>query len=478
MKLKVFSVGWEPSFIDELLTPIARLTGIEFTHGLVGDASRLSWAGRQYPQLKFVALSKTREEPLPSPDYELLASLESVGVPTVRNMIRGDRVLRYRSETEAFGYATLLALKLQEKLEELQPDVVLASHDSMHSAMSLAVAKSKGIPWVALAFPVIPDNLTGFCLSLTPDSLVPLVRPVDEQIRLDARKIIRSVGGKELKVVAYRAPASLSQWLRQYLLHAKNLLRRRQSMEAMGIDRFTYPSVAERMRDVARRTFNRVRLPVGRMLQSPPDARYVYFPFHMAPESMLDTWAPFYQNQLEFVTQLSGAIPADTDFVIKLHFSDPDNYSRRQLMQLMKLPRLHIAHPSAAGNLFVDEAALVVGIQGTTCLEAALRGKPVLIFGDSPYLHFPRTERAKRPDELHGQIVNMLDRAPATDEEIEHAYANYLARYMPGRINDWSNPLDQRELRSMADCFIALGSYIEDRNNRSNWYLRPPFLLG
>ncbi len=478
MGFKVFTVGWEPYFIDYLLTPIAKNTGIDFTHGLVGDASRIPDAQKQYPSMKFVALSKSKKDPLPAPDHKLLAGLECVGVSTIKSMVQGDRVLRHCPADEALAYATLLARQIGDTLRVLQPDVVLGSYDSLHAALSLAVAKSLGIPWVAMAFTVIPDNLTGFCKGLTPDRVVPMGRPVDEQLLGQARALIRNVRSREQKVLAFRPPASLTQWLRKYLLHGRNLLRRRQNAGILGIDQFTYPSVGERLYDLSRRSFNRLCLPTSDMLRSPPEARFIYYPFHMAPESMLDTWAPFYQNQLAFVAQLSLAIPVDMAFVVKLHFSDPDNYSRRQLQQLMKLPRLHIAHPNAPGSAFIEEAALVVGIQGTSCLEAALLGKPVLIFGDSPYQHFPRTERAKRPDELHQQVRRMLELPPPNDEEIVEAFAAYMARYMPGRINDWSRPIEKDEFERLSDCFRALRSYIEVPANRANWYHEPPFVSG
>src|SRR5262249_41992573 len=149
--------------------------------------------------------------------------------------------------------------------------------------------------------------------------------------------------------------------------------------------------------------------PTEEMLTAPPNSRFVFFPLQMSPESSIDTWAPFYQDQLALVVQLSLAIPADVEFVVKLHFSDPDNYSRAQLRGLTCLPRLRVIHPDASSHAFLRQAALVVGIQGTARLEAALLGKPVLLFGDSPYQHFPRTERARRPDELHQQIRRMLE---------------------------------------------------------------------
>lgn len=476
MTFKVLTVGWEPYFINDILAPIEKKTGIEFTHGLVGDLSRVPVAKKQYPHIKFIGLSKTKSEPLPNPDYKILASLECVGVPTIKSMLQGDRVLRHRKENEAMGYATLLALRIRDRLKELKPDVVLASHDSLHSAMSLAVAKSLGIPWVAMAFSVIPDNLTGFCNALTPNSLVPIERPVDSQLRNYARELMQNVRSKKHNVMAYRAPASLSQWLRQYMLHAKNLIRRKQATEILGVDRYTYPSILERVSDITRRTFNRISLPSGSMLLSPPKARYIYYPLHMAPESTVDTWAPFFQNQLAFIAQLALAIPADVDFVVKLHFSDPDNYTRRQLQELMNMPNLYVAHPNASGNEFLEEASLVVGIQGTSSLEAALLGKPVLSFGDSPYQYFPRAERANRPDQLYEQIQRMLNLSAPTDDETVEAYAAYMARYMPGRINDWGLPIEKEQLDKYADTFLALRTYVENPVNRANWYNQLPFV--
>lgn len=473
---KVLSIGWEPQFIDYLLSPIAKHAEVDFTHGLVGDASRINVAIKKYPHLKFVALSKTINDALPAPDYELLGSLECVGVLTIKSMIQGDRVLRHLPAHEVLAYATLLARRMRESFLELQPDVVLGSFDSLHAALSLAVAKSMGIPWVAMTFTVIPDNLTGFCRGLTPNTLLPLKRTVDEQLRSQAKAILGNVRSKGQRVLAYRPPTSLSQWVLHYLQHGKNLLRRLQKDTLLGIDQFTYPSKEQRLHDLGRRMINRLRLPSSKMLTLPPEESFVYYPFHMAPESMLDTWAPFYQNQVAFLTQLSLAIPAGTAFVVKLHFSDPDNYSRHQLQQLMRLPRLHIAHPDAPGSAFLEKAALVVGIQGTSCLEAALLGKPVLIFGDSPYQHFPRSERAKRPDQLYGQIRRMLNLPPPTDEEIVEAYAAYMARYMPGRINDWARPIEPDLLDQYADCFRALRAYLDAPHSRINWYNQPPFV--
>lgn len=285
---RVFNVGWEPEFIRYLLAPIAERTGIEFTHGIVGDSRRTEIIRKEFSDREWIALSKSATEQLPTPDTELLASLESVGVPTIRSMIQGDRVLRHRRPEESLGYATLLARRLTTELTNSHPDLVLGSFDSLHSALSLAVAKSLLIPWVAMTFTVIPDNLTAFCRGMTPETILPIGRPVDERLRTEAREVFSRYRSKTVKVLAYRPPESLTQRARQTIFHGKNLLKRISRAEALGVDEFTYPTVKERLADISRRSINRRRLPTKRMLRTPPDAPFLFFPLHMAPESSVD----------------------------------------------------------------------------------------------------------------------------------------------------------------------------------------------
>lgn len=474
-KFKIFSVGFDPEFSDRLFAGISEQTNISFIHGVVGNSARLGKIRNKYQKTKFLALSKLENAQLPKIDYELLESLESVGIPTIRSMIQGDRVLREIPADEALAYATLIASSLKMAFIEENPNTILGSFDNLHSSMSLAVARSLGIPWVALSFTVIPDNLTAFCSGMSPNQIVPLHRIVNQKLKDEANCIIDKIKLRQQAIPAFRPQYSILARIWGMAKHAQNLSDRIVNRLELGIDKYTFESPWVRAKDIGRRFVNRLLLPVRNMIKIPPENRFIYYPMHMQPESSIDAWAPFYQNQLGFVMQLALAIPADTTFVIKLHFSDPDNYSRQQLRQLMSLPGLRIAHPNAPGSDFIENAALVVGIQGTSCLEAALLGKPVLIFGDSPYVNFPRSERAKRPDELYEQIRRMLKEPPPSDDEIVEAYATYLARYMPGRTNDWSRPITSDELERYAACFDALRSYLSISENQANWYVTPLF---
>lgn len=469
-RFHIFTVGWDVRLIDSICTPLEPICGLAFTHGLIWGTT-----AEERRDSRFILLGLARNERVPPPDYRLLASLECEGVPTVRTMILGDRVLRNRPEGEALGYMTLLAGRLRDALLRHKPDLVLGSFDQAHGMLGLAVAKSAGIPWVTMSFSVIPENLVGFCRRLTPNSLITdLGRPVDSSIRQEAREVMGHFRSRKMKVFTFRPATTLWERVAHLRVYAGNLASR--ALRHSEYNKFVFPTIKERISDIVRRSVNAASMPASGFRRSPGTRKYVFFPLQMKPEMSTETQAPFYQDQVGLIRQLSDAIPIELDFVVKLHLSDPDNYSRALLLQLMRIPGLRIAHPSASSFPFLERASLVIGITGTPCLEAALLGKPVLIFGDSPYLNFPCSERAESPDEYHRQIRRMLELPPPGDEEILEAFAAYVARYMRGRVNDWERPIDKQDLSRLADCFRKLRSFVEIPANRANWYQHPSFV--
>ncbi len=54
MTFRILTVGWEPYFINELLSPIEKKAGVSFVHGLVGEGSRVVYAEQLYSQTRFI----------------------------------------------------------------------------------------------------------------------------------------------------------------------------------------------------------------------------------------------------------------------------------------------------------------------------------------------------------------------------------------------------------------------------------------
>lgn len=471
--MKILTIGLVPSFIEKMVVPIQQKTGYRFVNAMVSRDQQTKKLLNKNNNIEVIQIIDPLDLEKQSGACDALVSLESYGVPTVSQMIAGDRELINLDSTISIGYINHLVKRISQVMEDVQPDMILSTHDNAHSSISLAIAKKMNIPWVAMVFPVIPDNLTAFTKNLSPYHLLPIKKISDYDARKSAVEVLERVRAKTIEIVAYRPPVSLRSKTSQYFNRLQNLLNRI-FVPGSG-DTHYISSASNRFKDIFRRKFNSLFLPKI-LIHEPPLSRYVFFPLHMLPESVIDVWEPFFQDQLGLVKQISLALPADTLMVVKLHFSDPDNYSPRALKKLAALHNVRIVFPNTKGFDFVSHAALVTGINGTALLEAALLGKPTIIFGDSPYIEFPLAERAESFKSLHSQISRLLCANTAGYEEIVDAFAKYIQKYMPGRVNDWRKVLSHKDIALYSNCFHYLNEYLATSGIRENWYLTPPFV--
>lgn len=455
---RILTVGWVPWYARKMLVPIQERIALVSDHAVVGDPHSIERI--KMPEgMRAIAISPRKGERLPAPDLQFLASLEIAGVPSVRNMILGDRVLNQLPSEVAVAYASFLGKRIEAAIRETRPDLVLGTFDSLHSGMGLAVARKMGVPWTSLVYTAIPPGRTALSTQMNPNALLPITREKDAQLYEEAQAIVDGLRRRDPEVYRNVALNDKRFTIRRLGMHFSNLLARFFSVPEEGRDPYTWPTVRKRMFDVVRRAWNGMTMPKRSFIGEPPPGNFAYYPLHMQPESSVDNWAPFYQDQLALAKLVLRALPADCSLVVKLHFIDPDNYSRAQLKDLLKLPGLQVADPLSQSRKFLDAAKLVIGIQGTACLEAALLGKPTLIFGDSPYQYFPNTERAKDVNSLQQQIGDLIARPIPSDAQIKESVAEYISRFQYGSCNDWNVSPTPAESENLVKLFEKLIHY-------------------
>jgi CDP-glycerol glycerophosphotransferase (TagB/SpsB family) len=201
-----------------------------------------------------------------------------------------------------------------------------------------------------------------------------------------------------------------------------------------------------------------------RSLDKPPNSPYVFFGLHFQPESSIDVWAPFFSNQMWVIELLSRAIPPTHRLLVKIHKSDATNYSREQITRMKSFAGVDIVRPFADTRAFIEGADLVVAIQGTIGLEAALLGKPVIMLGDSPVVMFPSASRIGEIADLPRLIRSKIAESPPHRTEIVEAYAAYLAPFLPASHNDWRATIDAEAIDGYAMLFSALAQYVRSRH--------------
>lgn len=459
---RLLTAGYDFYLIEGLWDRLAKSTGFTFEH-VLHPSVRAEEAMRRRRQDVHWLRDDIRAE-LPPPDLEFLASLESAGVPTIHNMIMCDDILRRLEYSDALRYASHIAQRMKKIFLQSQPSVIVSGFDAFHSSIAFAVARSLRVPFFAISYTSMPTGLTGFCTGMNTATCVSVQPVPEEQVRALAEETLREfeshrliaptiVTENNLATIVGRLPARLHSFVRAVYRAA-----------TLRFDRFTQPPIGRSVRAYIRKRWNLLRLPGDWFIENPPDGPFLFLGLHMQPEMAIDVWAPFYSDQFAVVESIARAMPPTHQFLVKLHKIDADNYSRRQLDRLRRLPGVRLVSPFASSRAFIEKAALVLSIQGTITLEAAMLGRPVLAFGETKYAEMPSVTMVKRVTDLPEQVREKLAETPPTREEIIRGLMGYLGSYAPGIYNDWDVLPSDEGICRMSELFESLRAYLGASN--------------
>lgn len=461
----VVTVGWPKVLVEELCPEIAARGGVRFSH--VAHPRHLAADGPAgTPDNSVHFFRERRTDALPPADAGLLASLERPGVPTIHNMILGDRVVCRLDYGEAQRYATFLAQRLLGLFARLSPSAVIGGFDALHGGLALAAARKLGIPWYALHFAPIPPGLACFVDRMSPAARVQLGARDPAELRALAETSLRGFEQRSIRAPAYVAPSrSPARALARLPARVAASLRVMRKGRDRSFVRFTDApgryNVAAALRQLRRSSGAHAALGRIETVATPDGAPYVLFGLHFQPESTIDVWAPFFSNQLWVIELLSRSIPASHRLLVKIHKSDVARYPHRILERMQSFPGVRLVRPFADTRDFIEKADLVVAIQGTIGLEASLLGRPVIMLGESPVRVFPGASTAGALADLPELVRAKLRERPPGREAIVDAYAAYLAPFLPGSRNYWRGRRSAADVDEYAGLFGALRRHLE-----------------
>jgi hypothetical protein len=443
------TVGMDERLVRNLWDRIGSRGHLKFSHLVHPTYDRASWNASVTSSPVYFVREDLREE-LPSPDRALLESLERADLPTIHNMIMSDRVLAALSYEDTLRYATLLARRFIQLFSEVRPLAIIGAFDALHGSLALAVARKVGVPWFAMNFTTIPQGLVSCCDNLTPASALVLEPQRVEALRPEADRLLGEFEHDRTRAPAYLPPKLLQPAVALRLLRSQfgSLMRvakrRRLARHRQYTDYRNSYTFRALFREAIRLRHNMWRLRRESLSEKIPDEPFVFFGLHMQPESSIDVFAHFFSNQVRVIELISRSLPPTHTLLVKLHKSDAPNYSTAYLARLRRFPGVRIVAPRADSVSFIRKAALVIAIQGTIGLEAALLGKPVIVFGDSPVKVFPSVTTVGKTIDLPELIRAKLKESRPQRTDIVAAFARFLAPFYPASHNDWHvSPSDQ-----------------------------------
>jgi hypothetical protein len=142
-----------------------------------------------------------------------------------------------------------------------------------------------------------------------------------------------------------------------------------------------------------RRSFSKMpRLEIIRKLVGESKSEgVIYFPLHLQPESSSVMRSGVFEDQCLILEAISSKFPKSF-ILVKENLNQQEMYSRRSenfFSRINDLKNVQLISPLEPSDELLVYCDLVVTLNGTTGIEAILKGKPVITFGDPFYRDAP-----------------------------------------------------------------------------------------
>lgn len=114
---------------------------------------------------------------------------------------------------------------------------------------------------------------------------------------------------------------------------------------------------------------------------------YIYYALHLDPESSTMQLSPRHTNQLAVIEALAKQKPLHMDLLVK---ENPYMIGKRPAgfyEKIVAMPGVYLVDPALTSLTLIRHARMTATITGTVAWESMLMHKPVLVIGDSPFLH-------------------------------------------------------------------------------------------
>ncbi len=289
-------------------------------------------------------------------------------------------------------------------VKEFAPDYVVDTDTAeLGRLVLMEVCHKKGIPYLTIEHPRYEmyrevthtlglKNDTYFVEGYKKNQKLPDSRLSEELKYIEDYNVKSRIMPKEFKtdITAQYEPDSLLLTLRKihgcihYFIVDQDL--RAHNRKLKGKNPVLYNNSFAYIKFFLRYTWNRNRLlRNNRIFQKPVKGEnYVYMPLHMIPEATTFVKAPFFINELALIEEVSKALPIGWYLYVKEHQSMVGERGLDFYKKVNKIPNVRLVQLNYYKDPkpWIIHAKGVVTISGTTAYEAALLGKPALVFGE------------------------------------------------------------------------------------------------
>lgn len=190
---------------------------------------------------------------------------------------------------------------------------------------------------------------------------------------------------------------------RLFLTHFYRVLKRRQMKGYYFFSALRFS--LKRYRDTKRLTYPQVK-----KLSDFKGKKFVYFPLAAEPEMSLHWMSPEYISQLTAITSIARDLPADTILLVKEAVYSLGSRSDEFYGHIKRLKNAFLIDIKEQGLDVISASQVIVTVSGTSGLEGAIMGKPVILLGRHNYYDFlDHVFLIKQEEQLRPALQRALD---------------------------------------------------------------------
>lgn len=245
-----------------------------------------------------------------------------------------------------------------------------------------------------------------------------------------------------------QAPPSYLQRNNELIAQAQTLRGRldriKRFISRKNIDRSDPTFIQSRMdtlRTMGMEELNRLRYrsvkrtPMSEEVLSRP---FVLYALHKQPESSIDVFGRYYEDQAALLRALWRTLPAGWWLYVKEHTNAIGDRPPAFFRALQRLPQVAVLDERIPASHLIEQARAVFTVSGTVAYEAAQRGVAAFTFAPMFFNAYPRCRRITLDDLRDAEDLRQLIAAlPAHSTDAAEAVQGMVVRRsFPGRFTD------------------------------------------
>lgn len=169
--------------------------------------------------------------------------------------------------------------------------------------------------------------------------------------------------------------------------------------------------------------------------------KFIFYPLHYQPEATTSPLGNHFKDQYEVIRKMLLYLDEDYYLVVKEHpayWIAKPNYGSHESMvrersvsfyeNLIRHKRTILVHHKINSQEILRLSRGAITITGTIALEAMVIRKPVLVFGDTPYLFQPNSYNGNSNESIKKFMTDVKDDLIYQNKEFTNRVRTYLAK--------------------------------------------------